>query len=195
MATLVNWCEYYNSTIGNSTGSGEPTPSVSLLTLPYYFTTRTEMERLFSVGAVELRRDDFEGNDVEKANVLQEIVVQATYEVKAILNSIFDDSDLAAHPWVRRRATIIGCYMLSIRRGNDAQYYNEYLDALADLQDLLEGKLYIGLPTSVGASASMVNVSTDNRFPFSPVRADPATSTDYLQGIKFPRYYTPYYWL
>ncbi len=154
-----------------------------------YFTSQAEMEREFSVTGVSNRVDDYSGGDV--TTLMNEIIIQATSEVKAILNSIFDDEDLVTNVWVRRRATLIGCYFLSIRRGNPSEYYNQYLDAMADLQDARDGKVFLDIAIS-GQRALMVNVSTDNRYPFQPIRVDTVSSTSGTEGINFVRYYIPY---
>ena len=162
-------------------------------TLNYTFTTQEELERLFSSQAIEYRRDDFDVSDPEYLSVLEEIIDQATLEAKAILNKIFDDVDLNGNLWVRRRCTIIGCYLFSIRRGNDSQYFQEYLDALSDLEGLVEGEYYLGLPVSTPRTA-MFNVHTDNRFPVAPIRVDIYTSTS-TSGPRFFQWFRPYYWI
>lgn len=158
-----------------------------------WFTSQAEMEREFSVAGVSNRTNDFSGGDV--TTLMNEIIVQATYESKAVLNQLFEDVDLAAHPWVRRRSTLIACYLLSIRRGNDSEYYNQYLDAIADFQDLIDGRYNIGLAVTGGCRAAMINVATDNRLSFAPIRVDTVSSTSSTQGVNFPKYYTPYVWM
>lgn len=158
-----------------------------------WFTSQAEMEREFSVAGVSNRTADYSGSD--KTTLINEIIVQATNEAKAVLNQLFDDSDLATHPWIRRRTTLIGCYFLSIRLGNDSEYYTQYLDAIADFQDLIDGKYNLGIAVTGGCRASMINVSSDNRYPFTPMRVDTLTSTSESQGADFPKYYVPYYWM
>ena len=158
-----------------------------------WFTSQAEMERVVTVAGVANRVNDYTGGDV--TTVMNEVIVEATNEAKAILNQLFDDVDLATHPWIRRRCTLIGCYFLSIRKGNDSEYYNQFLDALADFQDLVDGKYNLGLPIAGGVRAAMVNVSSDNRFPYTPIRADYLTSTSGMQGLNFVRFYAPFAWL
>ena len=158
-------------------------------TLTHRFTSREELERLFSVDAIDYRIDD------AAEDSLEEIVDQSTYEAKAILNKIFEDSDLSNNLWVRRRTTIIGCYLLSIRRGNDSQYAAEYYNALADMQDLVDGRLYLpDLPRGTAHVVVGINVNSDNRTPLTPMRVDWASATS-LQGVNFIQRYRPFMWL
>lgn len=194
MTNFVTYAAYFDNELSLDSSGLPNEPSGLLNSLSFYFTSKAELERLFSSLGIEYRRDDFADYPSEYTKVLLEIISQATYEVKAILNKLFEDSDLFRSIWVRRRATIIGCYLFSIRRGNDSQYYNEYLDALADLNDLLEGKLYLEeLPSGPGTRVGFYNISTDNRRPAHSVRVDSVTSSDLL-GVKFPQWYRPYLW-
>jgi len=159
----------------------------------FLFTSKAEMEREFSVAGVNNRLTDYL-NPVDQEEVLDEIIDQATSEAKAILNQLFDDSDLSTKTWIRRRCTIIACYFLSIRKGNDSEYFSQYLDALADFQDLIDGRYSLDLPVAGGMRAAMVNIATDNRFSFAPIRADHISSTSGKQGLNFVRFYVPYVW-
>jgi len=188
--------ENENCTLDDLDGIPLPAEPTGLIgSLPYYFTSQTELERLFSTLGIEYRRDDFANYSSEYTKVLFEIIAQATYEVKAILNKLYDDVDLSQSIWIRRRATIIGCYLFSIRRGNDSQYFNEYLDALEDFNNLLTGKLYLEeLPSGAATRVGFYNVATDNRHPAQSVRVDALSSSD-LIGVKFTQWYRPYLWL
>lgn len=164
--------------------------------LTYQYTSKEEMERLFSRDGIEYRSDDY--NPTSESDfyndVVEEKIEEASWEVKAILNKKFDDASAHQNKWIRRRATIIACYLLSIRRGNDAQYFNEYLDAKFDLEEAVNGKVQLGIPSGRFVRPGMINVSSDNRFAYAPMRADFFTSTD-LQGIKYWNYYRPYLWV
>lgn len=181
-----------DSTGGDGSGSGGSGGAIGTLT--YTFTSQSEIERLFSSLGLEYRRDDFAEDAEQYAAVLNEVIDQATWEVKAILNKIFEDEDFYTNTWIRRRCTIIACYLLSIRRGNDAQFYQEYLDALVDLQGLVEGDVYLGIPAGKGTRVEMFNVHTDNRFPAVASRVDIYTSTS-TAGPKFLQWYRPFYWI
>ncbi len=161
-----------------------------------YYTSQTEVERLFSSLAVELRRDDFEDTDPEYDNVLEEVLLQAHYEVKSIINRVYSDANALLHPWIRKRATYIAAYFLSIRRGNDSQYFNEYFQALEDLEALVKGELFIDdLAANINSLVTYCNISSDNRYPFTPMRVDPISAVPDTVGVKFVHRYIPFSWL
>jgi hypothetical protein len=157
----------------------------------YLFTSEDEMLRLFSEDGTLLHTDDVADND----EVIYEIVERATGRVKQILNKSFDDINLMASPRIREIATIIGCYLLSIRRGNPSLYAEQYVEALADLEQIANGELYLSeLPRSGNTLVVYQNVSSDNRFPFSPVRVDAITSNRTVSG-QFLNRMIPFLWL
>jgi hypothetical protein len=161
-----------------------------------YYTSLAEIQRLFSVDAVENRRDDYTALEPDYVDTMNEIIIRAHYEVKSIINKLFDDSVAKPHPWIRARATYIGAYLLSIRRGNDSQYFNEYLEALEDLTALVNGERYLDdLPANVTSQAVFLNVSSDNRYPFTPMRIDPISATPDVSGVRFVQRYIPFSWL
>lgn len=165
--------------------------------LTYVFTSVTEMSRLFSQEAVDVRTDDVD--PIEEADELQdlynELIDRATYRCKSILNKIFADADLYRHPWVREKATIVACYLLSIRRGNPSQYADQFYEAIEEMQALVDGDLVLeDLPRAGFAAIVMQNVHVDNRFPYSPIRVDIINSTKTV-GTEFLQYFVPFAWL
>jgi hypothetical protein len=158
---------------------------------PYLFTSEEEMERLLSEDGALLHTDDVSDNE----EMLYEIIERATGRVKQVLNKSFDDVNLAQSPRVREIATIIGCYLLSIRRGNPSLYQEQYIEAMSDLEQIADGELYLSeLPRSGNTVAVFQNVSSDNRFPFSPIRVDAITSTRSVGG-QFLNRMIPFLWL
>ena len=172
-----------------TTGAGQ----TSHLELSYYFTSESEMDRLFSESGVDTRINDL--NSAQKSTSITELAARATEDVQSYLGALYDDQELSNSAWVRDRATVIACYKLSIRLGNDAQYYNQYLDALADLEAARDGLLLVpGAAQSTGTLAEFANVSTDMRFPFRPIRVDTLTSTVGLDQVDNPKLIFPYMW-
>lgn len=167
-------------------------PLLDLLTTT--FTSEEEMKELFSVDGVDLRRADFASTSDEYDNVLTRTINNATLEALAILGKTFDAVDLANNGWVRRRTTIIGCYLLSIRLGNPSQYTGQYFDALNDFQNLVDGNFYFeDLPRSNSLAMVALNISSDNRTPLAPIRTDWLSATDTV-GIKWFQLYMPFSW-
>jgi hypothetical protein len=195
MPEEVNFAEFWDGDT-NVNDTTLPAPSTNIFSfLTYYFTSKEEIERTWSVDGVEDRRDDYDNASEERTKVMYEVIIRATMEVKGILNKLFADVNLVKNPWVREKATYIACYLLSVRRGNPSHYYNEYLDALDALRQLVEGEIYFeDLPVSTNSRVAMVNVSTDNRLPGMPIRVDPITSTD-SSSATFLKWYQPYIWI
>lgn len=146
---------------------------------PYLFSSREEIDRQISVQGTEWHSDDVSDDD----DVILEVVERATGTVKAKLNRLYADVNLASSPWVRHRATIIACYYLSIRRGNVSIYESLYFQALDEIDQLIDGELFLEeLPRNNSNPIAVQNYHTDNRFPFSPIRIDMITSTVIAPG-------------
>ena len=155
------------------------------------FTSEQELERLLSEDGTLLHTDDVSDND----EVIYEIIERATGRVKQELNKSFDDVDLANSPRIREIATIIGCYLLSYRRGNPSLYSEQYMESMVDLERIANGDLYLSeLPRSGNTAVIFQNVSSDNRFPFTPIRVDAITSSRTVGG-QFINRNLPFLWL
>lgn len=140
----------------------------------YVYTSRKEMEELHSEQGLNMAMDDQSDDD----DVLDTLIQRATGRVNQHLNKVFDSVDLQNSQRVREIATIIACYLLSVRRGNPSLYMELYLEAMEDLRDIASGELYLAeLPRSSGSPINMQNISSDNRYPFTPMRVDPISAT------------------
>lgn len=158
---------------------------------PYLFTSEDEIMRLISEDGTLLHTDDVADND----EIIYELIERATGRIKQVLNKSFDDVNLAQSPRIREIATIVGCYLLSTRRGNPSLYAEQYVEALADLEQIANGELYISeLPRSGNTLVVFQNVSSDNRFPYSPIRVDAITSSRTVSS-QFLNRMVPFLWL
>lgn len=158
---------------------------------PYLFSSEAEMQRLLSIEGVDFHTDDVD--DVDES--LLEIIERATGRVKQVLNKSFDDVNLMQSPRIREITTIIGCYLVSIRRGNPSLYQEQYIEALSDLEQIADGTLFLSeLPRSGNTLVVHQNVASDNRFPFAPIRVDPISSTRTVGG-QFLNRMLPFLWL
>jgi hypothetical protein len=158
---------------------------------PFVFTSEDEMNRLISEDGALLHTDDVADNE----EVMYELCERATGRIKQVLNKSFDDIDLKNSPRIREIATIIGCYLLSIRRGNPSLYAEQYIEALTDLDQIATGDLFLSeLPRSGNTLVVFQNVSSDNRFPFTPIRVDSITSNRTVGG-QFLSRMIPFLWL
>lgn len=100
------------------------------------FTSREEIERVYSTIGVALRLDDMETSDAD--TMMSEIVDAATATIASYLLMFYDMAAVSDVSWVRRRATIIGCYYLSMRRANGTQFNAEYQRIMEELQQFLK---------------------------------------------------------
>jgi hypothetical protein len=158
---------------------------------PFVFTSEDEMNRLISEDGALLHTDDVADNE----EVMYELCERATGRIKQVLNKSFDDINLKDSPRIREIATIIGCYLLSIRRGNPSLYAEQYIEALTDLDQIATGDLFLSeLPRSGNTLVVFQNVSSDNRFPFTPIRVD-SISSNRTVGGQFLSRMIPFLWL
>jgi hypothetical protein len=158
---------------------------------PFEFTSSEEIKRLFSEDGLDMHTDDFS----DSSEIVKEFIQRATGRVKQELNKSFDDVDLQYSPRIREIATIIACYLISIRRGNPSLYSDQYMESMIDLERIANGDLYLSeLPRSGNTSVVYQNVSSDNRFPFTPIRVDSITSSRTVGGQYISRN-LPFLWL
>src|SRR4051812_27151220 len=128
------------------------------------YTSRTEIERLFSTTGVDLRLDD--GLDADaQTDLINEIVNWASETVQSYTLSHYDPTSLVNSAWTRRRATILGAYYLSMRRGNPPQFVNEAKRIIEELEGIQQHKLII--PDAIVRAADVPAISNyivDDRY-------------------------------
>ena len=121
----------------------------------YTFTSRDEIERIYSRTGTTLRLDDL--NEEDESDMMIELVNAATETVSSFTLKYYNPDKIYLSPWVRRRATIIACYYLSMRRANGNQFAHEYKLVMEELERFLSDKPPIipgrdGLPVPVRTS-------------------------------------------
>lgn len=144
--------------------------------LVYTYTTRKEMERLFSNRATVLRIDDM--NTVDQDEYFLELIEDASDIINSHIENVYDYADLANSRWTRIRATWIACYLLSQRRGNPAQYLSRYQEILEELEKVRLGIIDIpGLAKRDHNQPVMSNLHVDPRYPVRSLRVIETIST------------------
>jgi hypothetical protein len=98
-------------------------------------TSREEIERVYSTIGVTLRLDDL--TTANATTMMDEIVAAATETLASYTLRYYSTIRLANSDWARRRATIIGCYYLSMRRANGTQFGLEYARVMEELEKFL----------------------------------------------------------
>jgi hypothetical protein len=166
------------------TGAIPAAPSVPAAL--YALTSRAEIERLFSTSGVDFRVDDLSVAD--QTNMFNSIIGYATDTVAAYTLHRYNTTDLMTSRWVRDRATFIGAWMLSRRRGNPGQYTAEYEMALADLEKVLNGRPPLMIPGVPVRAADVPTVSSyrvDDRYRYDKLRVARWQSTKPYAGQPF----------
>lgn len=158
---------------------------MTIETLSDVYTTRSEIERIYGQRGVTSHVDDQDLGDIpdddttEMSDDIWEGVIQdATDEINLYCLGYYTASDLKNNVWVRRQASYLGCYYLSIRRGDPGQYANRRDDILGLLQRIQAGNMQIPrLATRGDLTPGMSNYSVDDRFRTNKVRVKPSIST------------------
>lgn len=155
------------------------------------FTTIEEISRIFSSDGVDLRLDDITNID-DNTLAVEETIDDATNLIYQYTWLIYDVNDLAGSKWVRRRATYISCYLLSIRRGNPGQYIDRYNSILEELKLIMSRDLYIpGLNINTTPTPTLSNQIVDNRGMGPVLRNTPGNSVGTYDGQRTTDYPYP----
>lgn len=158
------------------------------------YTSQGQIERLFSSIGVELRIDDLTG--AELAAYWVEVTSEATDIINQYCEPYYEATDMVDNLWVRTRATWIGAYLLSQRRGNQVQFYNRYEEIIGELIAVSLGQLLIPrLPTRSDFTPAMSNQFVDDRHRFAKLRTIQVISTGGNDSRQNLLSYVPYEWL
>jgi len=142
--------------------------------MPVRFTTRAEMNKLFSRMGVEVRA----GLEGDCNDNLDFYIDDATQELRQYIGQLYADADLNTSLWVRIRCTWVACYRLSQMGGNPSLFRGRYDQILAELTSVRDGLLPIpDLATARDHVPSMSNIEHDPRYREATLRVEPNTST------------------
>jgi hypothetical protein len=142
--------------------------------VPLLYTSQTEIERIWSANAVTLRTDEIGST----TDYWDEVNEEATDIVNLYASIWYEESDMYSNRFVRRLATWIGCYLVSLRRGDPGQYYAQYERVIDILEKIQKGILQIPrLGTRADITPALSNMRVDDRFSINKVRVQPSVST------------------
>lgn len=148
------------------------------------WTTYAEVSSILSELGVDSRTDDIAeyGSSAPEALVL-DAIEEATDFMRRQLRHRYPDAEMENNRWVRRRCSYVACYILSRRRGNPAQYREEYDAIAAELKDIRLGIEFVpdAVP-SYTTGPAMSNQNVDHRYTRAKLRTDPNTSTGDATG-------------
>lgn len=142
--------------------------------LSYTYTSEAEIKRLMtSAGYTEYVTDD-----QTAADVLADVINQATDEINVYCCRWYAEVDLANNSYVRRLATYIAAYHLTNRRGEEPRYTTEYQDGRTFLEKVMSGLLQLPrCPQRADLTPCHSNYVIDDRFQQQKVRVQDSTSS------------------
>ena len=159
------------------------------------YTSKEEIETLFSIAGVVNRTDDIPR---EKADQFWASLCEtASREIDLYLERFYWPADLATHRLVRYWTTLVACHLLSERRGNPAQFATRYERILDMLQQIYLGIRQVpGLPLKAELAPAMSNLRIDDRFAVHKIRVVPQISVgrSYPGQQIDPSYLWEMYW-
>ena len=169
---------------------------MSLEPLPPLYTSRAEMEEIFSRLGIDSRIDDDQSEAVDSPydfsrNVIQPneetyldaIILSATELFNQYLLSYYDAQLLVDSRWIRSRCTWVACFLLSQRRGNPEQFTEQYNEILATIRQIALGPGINGnpqiprIPTRFDFRPALSNLVVDDHYSQSKIRVIEKNST------------------
>jgi len=157
---------------------------MTIETLSDVYTTREEIETIFGKRGVSSHIDDqdlgnvpYDDAEQETDDIWDGIVVDATDEINIYCLNWYASADMKNNKWVRRQASYLGCYYLSIRRGDPGQYAARREEILLSLQKIANGQMQIPrLATRGDLTPGSSNYTVDDRYRINKIRVQPSIS-------------------
>lgn len=146
-------------------------------TVPYIYTTEAEIQSLFGAEAVTLLTDDNQDGTGD-STLSDAACLDATDYINLYCSLRYNESDMVNNQWVRRQATYLAAYFLSMRRGNPQRYLSAYERITAVLERINRGELMIPrLPTRSDYAPGVTNYRVDDRFHVNKTRVQPTITS------------------
>ena len=146
-------------------------------TISYTYTSRADIEGVFSAVGVSLRVDDLTSTTALTA-FWNDLIYEATDIINQYCEMYYAPADLATSYWVKVRTKWIGAYLLSQRRANPALFLQRYEEIIEELIQVSQGMLIIPrLPTRSELVPSLSNLIVDDRYRIRKLRVHPEIST------------------
>ncbi len=150
---------------------------MAIETAPLLLSSREEVESIFSTDGINLRIDDQDdgvtdgtgGTNNDEAYLI-DALIEASDEGYQRLLVKYDDDVLAESLWVRRRVSYVACHLLSMRKGNPAQYVDMYDRYLASFDKVANGGFVPRAKPRGNFQPTMSNIVVDNWHTIQKVR-------------------------
>ncbi len=150
-----------------------PTDTTDDGAIEYLFTSVEEIQRMLSLAGERRHTDDVDpdsinydyenDSDVNRDNVLAELIQRATSHIMSRLGPRYLAADIYRVPRIREIATYWAIYKLTKRRGNNPLYEEDYIESEATLDDFRTGAQFLDAPSN-GQRAYMQSYIIDNRY-------------------------------
>lgn len=137
---------------------------------PLLLSSREECESIFSIDGVDLRIDDDDdgvtdgtGDTANDTELLIDALIEGSDDAYQKLLSRYDADVLATSTWVRRRVSYLVCNIISIRKGNPAQYCAQAEKYMEMFQKVKLGLEFIPrLAPRADFAPTMSNIAVDH---------------------------------
>ena len=88
------------------------------------YSSQSEIERLIGENGASLRADDTMDNEAE-SGIWDDIIAEATDTVN-LYTTQYTPAGKASNLWVRKQASWIGAYLLTLRRGDPGLFQDRF---------------------------------------------------------------------
>lgn len=144
---------------------------------PTYYTSQAEVYRRIGPIAGELHEDDLDPS--ERATLWSEILSEVTENIDFYTIQHYKRTTLLNNPWVRRKASILGAAILSMRRGQASLFSEQLQRTYDELTQIKEDRnAYIPNANPRGSNAPSVrNYVVQPHRGYHPLRVRNTVST------------------
>ncbi len=165
-----------------------------LETVTNVFTSQAEIERRISQTGADLRMADLDNYAIDE--MWEEIIVEATDIIAIYCQEHYEHLALSESMWVRARASWIGAYLLSQRKGNPAIFEESYSRIIDELEKVRSRLVYI---PRIGVRAELTptlsNLIIDDNFTQNKIRIQTVTGEGAVDSRqRQDRWYHIYHW-
>lgn len=155
----------------------------SLIAIPStnHYTSQAEVYRVLGKYAVALMNEDFSYED--KGYLWNDFLLDADETIMMYVNQHYDPDTLYENNWIRRRATILVCNLLSQRRGANELYRARTERIYDELNSIRDSRFNIPGATPRAWQGPVVrNYIMQDRFLQNPVRVQQSATTGEAYG-------------
>lgn len=151
------------------------------------YCTRADIERYLSVPTLTQTVEDDEDQetiDADGVDNIDDAIVMASETINSYLYQKYSYASLARSNLINRWCTILACYEVRQRRGNDVpdQLAERALEIKEQLEKIQEGKGTVpGVPRRMRRQVMYKNTRTDVTYSFRVIRIEKNTSAPWVQ--------------